>query len=1099
MNVFDLQAKIGLDSSDYDRGLSDAEGAFSRVANGIKTGISTIAKVTAAGFTAAAAGVAAISKQAVESYADYEQLVGGVETLFGAQGQSLEEYAAMVGKSVDDAKEQYDKLQQAQEIVMKNAADGYKNAGLSANEYMETVTGFSASLIASLNGDTVKAAEMSNKAIVDMADNANKMGTSMESIQNAYSGFAKQNYTMLDNLKLGYGGTKEEMQRLLEDAEKLSGMKFDISSFGDIVEAIHVVQKEMHISGITAEEAAEAVRNGTMTEAEALAAMGTTAKEAATTISGSLGMMKSSWANLITGVADDTQDFDKLIDNFVNSVDTVAKNIMPRVEQALNGVGKLVEALVPTIIERVPELLENTLPTLTNAVTTLMSTLGNTLVSNADTLLMSAIDLLDEVFQGLSDSSALGDGLSELIETLENRIPQIFGRLTSIGIELIEKIADGIIENTDAVLNAVSRVFNDLIESIGVIAPVLLDAGYQILVKIGEGIIENVPELIDTAIIALEDFAAYLADNASVMLPKLVKLVGDIAKMITDPEAIGKLVDVGLDIIMTLTDAILDSIPVLVDALPEIIQNIVTAITDNLPKLLDAGWDIVKAITEAIFANLPQIIDAGGQIIDSLGVGIVQAVMQLWDKFDEICTTIADLIIEAFKFAIDALKKNMSKLSTAIVKAIAKAVPVIQKYIKKAKTFGQSFIQMVITGIKSKLSNLLKTLKDAGENMISKFVNGIKNKFNDVKTAIASIIKHITDKFNETVKKAIDWGKDMISNLVSGVKNKINAVKQAIADVTKAIKDKFQETIDKAIDWGKDLIQKIIDGIKAKIQAIKDAVSDVKKAITEKFEEIINKAKEWGENTIGNFVDKLKEKWENIKNKVTEVKDAIAERFTDIVETAKTWGKRIISNVVDNIVSKYNDIKSKVGEITDGIRKFFTDLVDNAWQWGWDLIANFASGLFAGKDSEKQDSIKAGIRALGDVIRANIGFSEPKEGPLSNFHTYAPDMMALFSQGIRENAYMISDALDSTLYKMQSAFDLPHTAIGNVMTANNYAVPDITEVPRESAVYNEGDNIFNITVQAGTIANDYDANRAAQVMAERLAALQSQQRRAIGL
>ena len=203
MNVFDLSARIGLDSSDYDRGLNQAESGFTKVANGIKSGIGTIAKVTAAGFTAAAAGIAAISKQAVESYADYEQLVGGVETLFGAQGQSLEEYAAMVGKSVDDAKAQYDKLQEAQEIVMRNAAEGYKSAGLSANEYMETVTSFSASLIASLGGDTVKAAEMSNKAIVDMSDNANKMGTSMEAIQNAYNGFAKQNYTMLDNLKLG--------------------------------------------------------------------------------------------------------------------------------------------------------------------------------------------------------------------------------------------------------------------------------------------------------------------------------------------------------------------------------------------------------------------------------------------------------------------------------------------------------------------------------------------------------------------------------------------------------------------------------------------------------------------------------------------------------------------------------------------------------------------------------------------------------------------------------------------------------------------------------------------------------------------------------
>ena len=614
MNVFDLSARIGLDSSDYDRGLNQAESGFMKVANGIKSGIGTIAKVTAAGFTAAAAGVAAISKQAVESYADYEQLVGGVETLFKGSADKVQEYA--------------------------NQA--FKTAGMSANEYMETVTGFSASLLQSLGGDTEKAAVLSDKAITDMSDNANKMGKDIETIKTAYAGFAKQQYQLLDNLSLGYGGTKQEMERLLADAEKFSGIHYDISSYADIIDAIHVIQTEMGITG-------------------------TTAKEAATTISGSIGMMKSSWQNLITGVADDTQDFDKLIDNFVDSVDTVAGNIMPRVEQALNGVGKLVEKLVPNILERVPELLNNTLPTLISSVTTLMQSLVETVTSNIDSIVQTA------------------------------------GSLTSIGIDLIEKIAEGITENTDAVIDGIARVFNDLIESIGVIAPTLIQAGIELVKKIGEGILQYTPDLIDTAIIALEDFAAYLADNASVMLPKLVKLVGDIAKMLTDPEAIGRLVDVGLDIIMTLTDAIIEAIPVLVDALPEVIQNIVTAITDNLPKLLDAGWDIIKALTEALFANLPLIIDAGGQIIDSLGTGLVQALMQLWEKKEEIYNTIAELIIEAYHFAVDAASENIRKMGVALVKAISKIAPVLMKYIKKAKQLGINFVMNIITGFNNKI------------------------------------------------------------------------------------------------------------------------------------------------------------------------------------------------------------------------------------------------------------------------------------------------------------------------------------------------------------------------------------------------------------
>lgn len=233
---------------------------------------SGLSKVAGAGLAAAGGAVVKI----VDAYADSEQLIGGVETLFK-----------------DSAGE-----------IKRAAADAYQTAGLSANEYMETVTGFSASLISSLAGDTRKAASYADMAITDMADNANKMGTSIEMIQNAYQGFAKQNYTMLDNLKLGYGGTKEEMQRLLADAEALSGVKYDISSFADIVDAIHVVQTEMGITG-------------------------TTAKEAAETVSGSVSSFKSSVSNLMTGMGDADADMEQLTGNVVKSFETMAANILP--------------------------------------------------------------------------------------------------------------------------------------------------------------------------------------------------------------------------------------------------------------------------------------------------------------------------------------------------------------------------------------------------------------------------------------------------------------------------------------------------------------------------------------------------------------------------------------------------------------------------------------------------------------------------------------------------------------------------------------------------------------------------------------------------
>ena len=270
--------------------VSGQNGVLSKMGGVVKG----VGKSVAIGLGAVGTAVGFIGKQAVASYADYEQLVGGVETLF---------------KDNADA-------------VIANASRAYTSAGLSANDYMQTVTSFSASLLQSVGGDTVKAAQMADMAITDMSDNANKMGTSMEMIQNAYNGFAKQNYTMLDNLKLGYGGTKEEMARLLADAEKLSGQKFDLSSYADIVDAIHVVQTEMGITG-------------------------TTAKEASSTISGSIASTKSAWENLMTGLADSNANIPQLVGNVLSSGTTVLKNIIPVAKQVLASIPEAISEISP--------------------------------------------------------------------------------------------------------------------------------------------------------------------------------------------------------------------------------------------------------------------------------------------------------------------------------------------------------------------------------------------------------------------------------------------------------------------------------------------------------------------------------------------------------------------------------------------------------------------------------------------------------------------------------------------------------------------------------------------------------------------------------
>ena len=410
MNLFELFVKIGVDDQASDK----ISSLSSKLGNGLKTA----AKIGAAAVAAAGTAIVAIGKQSIEQYAEYEQLVGGVETLF-------EDLSWDVGQ---------------------NAAKAFQTAGLSANEYMSTAMSFAASLNQSLletDGNIARSADLTDQAIIDMADNANKMGTSMEMIQNAYQGFAKQNYTMLDNLKLGYGGTKEEMARLIADAAELSDtVDAQSMSFDNIVEAIHVVQTEMGITG-------------------------TTAKEASTTIQGSLASMKSAWGNLLTGVADDNANFEILVSNFVDSVVTVGSNIIPRVKIIIGGLSKiiseaankLVPLVVNTIVENLPQIIEggvnlivslisgliSAIPQLVRSIPQIIIAIINGFVSAWPQLKQAGIDLLQMVGNGIKSmfSDVVGWG-KNIVSAIGDGIKSLASDAIQWGKDLIQNFIDGI-------------------------------------------------------------------------------------------------------------------------------------------------------------------------------------------------------------------------------------------------------------------------------------------------------------------------------------------------------------------------------------------------------------------------------------------------------------------------------------------------------------------------------------------------------------------------------------------------------------------------------------------------------------------------------
>ena len=375
-------------------------------------------KAMASAIKAATAALVDLGKQSIMGFAEQEQLIGGVDTLFKESSAQVQQYAN----------------------------EAYKTAGLSANQYMETVTSFSASLLQSLGGDTAAAAQKADQAITDMSDNANKLGTDMTSIQNAYQGFAKQNYTMLDNLKLGYGGTKQEMERLLADAEKFSGIKYDISSYADIVDAIHVVQTEMGITG-------------------------TTAKEAATTIEGSANAMKSAWSNLLTGMSNENLSLDKLVQNVVDSVGTYADNLLPRLQTMLprfaEGMTQLVNGLVPYA----GPAMEMLLPALVQGV--------GGLVSGIVQALPAAVEAISAV-------------VPMLVEQLTVLLPQI----VSAGVEIIASLASGIGENLPALIPAAVDAIIEVASGLASNVDKIIIAAGQLIGGLTQGLIEAIPHLV---------------------------------------------------------------------------------------------------------------------------------------------------------------------------------------------------------------------------------------------------------------------------------------------------------------------------------------------------------------------------------------------------------------------------------------------------------------------------------------------------------------------------------------------------------------------------------------------------------------------------
>ena len=641
----------------------DSEGKFSKLGGTLKT----VGVAMGACVAAAAAAAVSLGKAVIEAYGEYEQLVGGVDTLFQESSGKLQEYAA----------------------------NAYKTAGMSANDYMSTVTSFSASLIQSLGGDTEAAVKYADMAITDMADNANKMGTDIGLIQNAYQGFAKQNYTMLDNLKLGYGGTKEEMERLLADATAISGIEYDISSYADVVDAIHVIQESMGVAGATAAEAEH-------------------------TIEGSLNSMKAAVANLVVGFGNADADIEQLCNNVVDAFQDVLTNITPVIENIIAALPTALNALLETVVELLPTLLET--------VVDLFSQVLNTLLTLLPELIPVVIEALLTIVNTLIENlPLLVEAAIQIVMSLVQGIGQALPTLIPAAIQAIITIVQSLIDSLPMILDAALQLITGLADGLLAAIPVLIAALPEIILSIINFILDAIPQIIETGIQLLTSLVAALPEIITAIVEAIPQIISGIIEAVLS--AIPQIIQAGIDLLISLVQALPQIITTIVSAIPDIISGIVNAVINNIPLIVQAGIDlltsliknlptiiveIVKAVPQiitgivnALGKGVSQLAEVGGNLVRGLWQGIQSLASWLWDKVSGWISSIWDGICDFF--GIHSPSDEMAWIGEMLVKGLSGSIDANGGEAVKAAEAMSEDINDVMHGLAKDMETALPT------------------------------------------------------------------------------------------------------------------------------------------------------------------------------------------------------------------------------------------------------------------------------------------------------------------------------------------------------------------------------------------------------
>ena len=741
---------------------------------GLQSGMGKVASVaqqalgvfTGQMMTRAVDALANLGKSALDSVGQLEQNVGGVETLFG----------------------------DAADAVIASADRAYQTAGMSANDYMSTVTSFSASLLQSLGGNTEEAAKVADMAIIDMADNANKMGTSMDMIQNAYQGFAKQNYTMLDNLKLGYGGTKTEMERLLADAEKLTGVKYDINNLNDVYQAIHAVQEEMGITG-------------------------TTAKEAASTLEGSMASAKAAWDNFMNG----SGDADQLADAFATAADNIVKNlaeIIPRFAETLPALGGAIIAQIPGLVAAI-------VPAVLSAGQSVLKQLQDAVL---DFDFAGTADKVVQMITGFIE----GDGLGSLLDTLVTIFTGIVNGISSMLPSLLP-----------ALIELISYVVTSLLDQL----PAILDCALELILGLAQGILAALPVLIEA----------------------LPEVISSIVEFLIS--AVPQIIDAGIELLMALVDALPVIIDALVDALPQIIRATVTALIAAAPQIAKAGIKLLGALIEAIPVIVVELAEAVPDIVAAIIDVLAELPGLIGEVFAEIVTDLVEWGQQMLSNASMAMSNMLSKVSgiiqelpgkiwTHLVNAVNKVIAWGQQMVSNASTAASNMLSKV-SGIIQELpgkiwTHLVNTVNKVvawGQQMVSNASTAASSMLSKVSSTLQQLPGKVWDYLSQAAQKVVTWGTQLAqkgaaaaTQLFNSIVNGLSSLPSKMAEIGGNIVSGIWNGISSGWNW---LTNKVSNLANSLLDAAKDALG-----INSPSKEFADKVGRWIMPGVGKGLDK---------------------------------------------------------------------------------------------------------------------------------------------------------------------------------------------------------------------------------------------------